>query len=50
MDDESRRLHMGKRGRIRVEEELAWSHQRRAYLGVYEHLIGGRAATERSGI
>ncbi|MGA2827527.1 MAG: glycosyltransferase family 4 protein [Streptosporangiaceae bacterium] len=49
MDDEPRRLQMGKRGRVRVEQELAWSHQRRAYLAVYRHLIGGRAATEPSG-
>jgi glycosyltransferase involved in cell wall biosynthesis len=49
MDDEPRRLQMGKRGRVRVEQELAWSHQRRAYLGVYRHLTVGRAATMRTG-
>ena len=38
MDDEPRRLQMGKLGRVRVEQELAWSHQRRAYLGVYQRV------------
>ena len=49
MDDEPRRLQMGKLGRVRVEQELAWSHQRRAYLGVYQRVIGDGAATERAG-
>ena len=35
MDDEAKRAHLGKLGRARVEQELAWSHQERAYLGVY---------------
>ena len=35
MDDESRREQLGKSGRVRVEQELAWSHQERAYLDVY---------------
>ena len=48
MDDEDRRARMGKRGRARVERELAWSHQRRAYLGVYRRLAGGRTATDRT--
>jgi glycosyltransferase involved in cell wall biosynthesis len=38
MDDESRRAHLGKLGRTRVEQHLAWSHQRRAYLDVYRRL------------
>jgi glycosyltransferase involved in cell wall biosynthesis len=38
MDDESARARMAKLGRIRVEQELAWSHQRQAYLGVYQDL------------
>jgi glycosyltransferase involved in cell wall biosynthesis len=41
MDDESARARMAKLGRARVEQELAWSYQRRAYLGVYQHLIAG---------
>jgi hypothetical protein len=41
MDDEQRRAYLGKLGRARVEQELAWSHQERAYLGVYQRLTGG---------
>ena len=40
MDDEPTRAELGKLGRERVEQELAWSHQERAYLGVYERLLG----------
>ncbi len=43
MDDEERRVLLGKLGRERVEQQLAWSHQERAYLGVYERLL---AATQ----
>jgi glycosyltransferase involved in cell wall biosynthesis len=42
MDDEPRRSLMGKLGRARVENELAWNHQERAYLGVYQRLLGDR--------
>ena len=49
MDDEPRRAQLGKLGRARVEQELAWSHQRRAYLGVYRSLTGGRATTRTGG-
>jgi glycosyltransferase involved in cell wall biosynthesis len=38
MDDEPQRARLGKLGRARVEQELAWSHQERAYLGVYERM------------
>jgi glycosyltransferase involved in cell wall biosynthesis len=48
MDDEPRRTHLGKLGRARVEQELAWSHQERAYLGVYRHLVSGGKARERT--
>ena len=41
MDDEPRRARLGKLGRARVEQELAWDHQERAYLGVYRRLISG---------
>ncbi len=40
MDDEAARAQLGKFGRARVEDELAWSHQERAYLGVYARLAG----------
>jgi glycosyltransferase involved in cell wall biosynthesis len=44
IDDEARRAELGKLGRARVEEELAWSHQERAYVRVYERMTGGGAA------
>ncbi len=43
MDDEPRRAQFGKSGRVRVEQELAWSHQERAYLDVYARLIPRKA-------
>jgi glycosyltransferase involved in cell wall biosynthesis len=49
MDDEPRRARLGKLGRVRVEQELAWSYQRRAYLGVYRRLIGDSKALARTG-
>jgi glycosyltransferase involved in cell wall biosynthesis len=45
MDDEAKRAELGKLGRERVEQELAWSHQRCAYLDVYERLTNNK--TER---
>jgi glycosyltransferase involved in cell wall biosynthesis len=48
MDDEPRRALLGKLGRARVEQELAWSHQERAYLGVYRRLLGGSRALGRA--
>jgi glycosyltransferase involved in cell wall biosynthesis len=44
MDDEPRRALLGKLGRVRVEQELAWEHQKGAYLGAYGRLVSkGRA-------
>jgi len=40
MDDEAARAQLGKLGRARVEDELAWSYQERAYLGVFERVAG----------
>lgn len=40
MDDEAARAQLGKFGRARVVDELAWSHQERAYLQVYERAAG----------
>jgi glycosyltransferase involved in cell wall biosynthesis len=40
LDDEPRRARLGKLGRVRVEQHLAWSHQKVAYLGVYRQLTG----------
>jgi glycosyltransferase involved in cell wall biosynthesis len=49
MDDEPSRSLLGKLGRDRVERELAWSHQERAYLDVYRRLLGDSEASERAG-
>jgi glycosyltransferase involved in cell wall biosynthesis len=49
MDDVPRRDRLGTLGRARVERELAWSHQQRAYLGVYESLLDGGKALEPAG-
>ena len=38
LDDEAARAQLGKIGRARVENELAWKYQECAYLGVYQHL------------
>ena len=38
MDDEVTRGQLAKIGRSRVEDELAWVYQERAYVGVYERL------------
>jgi glycosyltransferase involved in cell wall biosynthesis len=48
MDDAPKRHQLGKLGRIRVEQELAWSNQERAYLGVYRALLGQRGIPDRS--
>lgn len=40
LDDHARRRAMGREGRRRVEESLAWEHQRAAYLAVFNHLLG----------
>jgi glycosyltransferase involved in cell wall biosynthesis len=49
MDDQPRRSRLGKLGRARVEQHLAWSHQERAYLGVYRRLLSGSGNLERAG-
>jgi glycosyltransferase involved in cell wall biosynthesis len=43
MDDEPQRARLGKLGRARVEQELAWSHQLRAYLDVYDSLTNRKS-------
>jgi glycosyltransferase involved in cell wall biosynthesis len=40
LDDDNRREAMGGTGRRRITEELGWSYQREAYLGVYDSLTG----------
>jgi glycosyltransferase involved in cell wall biosynthesis len=44
LDDGDKREDMGKAGRVRIEQELGWSHQRDAYIGVYEALVGRHRA------
>jgi glycosyltransferase involved in cell wall biosynthesis len=46
LDDEQARAQLGKIGRARVEQELAWCHQERAYLSVYQCLTGGAKVLE----
>ena len=46
LDDEPRRRAMGAFGRARVEGELAWHHQRQAYLGVYDRLLASPVVEE----
>lgn len=41
IDDPERRAELAARGRTRVVDELAWSHQEQAYVGVYDELTGG---------
>ena len=47
MDDDDTRARLAKLGRARVEDELAWAHQERAYVGVYERLTGGAGSGGR---
>jgi glycosyltransferase involved in cell wall biosynthesis len=42
VDDPDRRSWLGKLGRERVEDVLAWSHQAARYVSVYERLLGER--------
>ena len=39
IDDEPKRALLGKLGRTRVEQELAWNHQKEAYLRVYQQIL-----------
>jgi glycosyltransferase involved in cell wall biosynthesis len=38
IDDAPRRADLGRVGRARIEKQLAWHHQERAYLDVYARL------------
>jgi glycosyltransferase involved in cell wall biosynthesis len=40
LDNADKREAMGKEGRRRIEQELGWSYQRDAYVGVYDSLVG----------
>lgn len=41
LDDPERRRAMGRCGRARVENGLAWDHQERRYVELFGHLVGG---------
>ena len=47
LDHDGRRTEMGRRGRLRIENELGWPHQRDAYVFVYDRLVGRSPAAER---
>ena len=49
LDDPQRRRRMGTFGRERVVNELAWCHQRDAYVAVYERLLGIASPSQRGG-
>lgn len=40
LDDNDKREDMGREGRLRIEKELGWPHQRDAYVRVYDTLVG----------
>jgi glycosyltransferase involved in cell wall biosynthesis len=49
MDDEETRARIGKLGRLRVEQKLAWSHQERAYLEAYRSVLHGSQTLAAAG-
>ena len=44
LDDPVRRAAMGRLGRARVEEELAWEHSERRLLAAYDRALRGRGS------
>ena len=46
LDHPELRAPMGAIGRERVVDELAWEHQQRAYLGVFDELVHSTAGSE----
>lgn len=48
LDDPRARAEMGRRGRERVEQSLAWEHQRVGYLAVFDALSGHTAPGARA--
>ncbi len=49
IDDEPRRRSMGALGRARIENQLAWRHQRGRYVGVYNRLLARGRPAENGG-
>ncbi|MGH3424989.1 MAG: glycosyltransferase family 4 protein [Nocardioidaceae bacterium] len=50
VDDEPSRRRMAALGRTRVEQILAWTHQRTSYVGVYDGLTADDAAAVDGGV
>jgi glycosyltransferase involved in cell wall biosynthesis len=48
LDDEPSRARLGKIGRVRVEQLLAWNHQRLTYLDIYRRLLDGSSPAGRT--
>jgi glycosyltransferase involved in cell wall biosynthesis len=42
LNNSHKRDAMGRTGRLRIEEELGWPHQRDVYVGIYDALVGRR--------
>ena len=40
VDDPARRTEMGRHGRERIDQHLAWEHQQEGYLRVFDDLVG----------
>jgi glycosyltransferase involved in cell wall biosynthesis len=47
LDDSKRRATMGAIGRARIEDDLAWEHQRTRYLDVYDAMLRRAPRTAR---
>ena len=50
VDDPAVREEMGRRGRQRVEQELAWDHQQVGYVAVFDELAGRSGARAHSAV
>ena len=48
LDDPVRRAAMGRIGRRRIEESIAWNHQQYGYVHVYHQLLNGSGRRTRS--
>jgi glycosyltransferase involved in cell wall biosynthesis len=48
VDDPEARTVMGRTGRERVERELAWEHQERGYVRVFDELVGRVRETDEA--
>ncbi len=49
VDNPEARAEMGRMGRERVEQHLAWPHQEKAYQGVFDDLLAGDAVLPDTG-